>query len=110
MAGKKSTPEIMSVEQLRIYLRIDWKAAKELLESGTIPGRQIRGRWRVHKQAVDDWLCKNNSQLEEPEVKTCNYSPETLIKMVEFIKDSTENTKKALELLNEILLEVNKMR
>jgi hypothetical protein len=56
MAGKKPTPEIMSVEQLRIYLRIDWKAAKELLESGAIPGRQIRGRWRVHKQAADNWL------------------------------------------------------
>ena len=56
MPGKKPTPEIMSVEQLRIYLKIDWKAAKELLETKTIPGRQIRGRWRVHKQAADDWL------------------------------------------------------
>jgi hypothetical protein len=56
MPGKKQTPEIMSVEQLRIYLKIDWKAAKELLENGTIPGRTIRGRWRCHKQAVDNWL------------------------------------------------------
>lgn len=58
MAGKKQTPEILSVEQLRIYLRIDWKAAKELLESGTIPGRQIRGRWRIFKKAADNRLMK----------------------------------------------------
>ena len=62
MPGKKPTPEIMSVEQLRIYLKIDWKAAKELLENGTIPGRMIRGRWRVHKQAVNNWLMGNPTQ------------------------------------------------
>lgn len=62
MPGKKQTPEIMSVEQLRIYLKIDWKAAKELLETKTIPGRQIRGRWRVHKQAVNNWLMGNSTQ------------------------------------------------
>jgi excisionase family DNA binding protein len=62
MSGKKPTPEIMSVEQLRIYLKIDWKAAKELLENGTIPGRMIRGRWRCHKQAVDNWLMGNSTQ------------------------------------------------
>lgn len=49
----------MSVEGLRIYLKIDWQDAKKLLEDGIIPGRQIRGRWRIYKQAADDWLmCK----------------------------------------------------
>ena len=110
MAGKKRTPEIMSVEQLRIYLKVDWKAAKELLENGTIPGQKIRGRWRVHKKAADDWLCKNSGQIDGPGVETLSYSPETLMKMMKLIKDSTENTKKALELLNGILSEVNKMR
>jgi len=62
MSGKKPTPEIMSVEQLRIYLKIDWKAAKELLVTGAIPGQMIRGRWRVHKQAVDNWLMGNSTQ------------------------------------------------
>jgi hypothetical protein len=62
MPGKKPAPEIMSVEQLRIYLKIDWKAAKELLETGAIPGRMIRGRWRCHKQAVDNWLMGSPTQ------------------------------------------------
>lgn len=100
----------MSIEQLRQYLKIRHSTAKKLVESGEIPGQKIRGRWRVHKKAADDWLCKNSGQIDEPEVKTLSYSPETLMTMMELIKDSAENAKKALELLNEILSEVNKMR
>ncbi len=62
MPGKKPTPEIMSIDALRQYLKIDWRDAKALVESGRIPGRKIRDRWRVHKQAADEWLmCKGGA-------------------------------------------------
>jgi excisionase family DNA binding protein len=56
MAGKKQTPEIMSIEQLRQYLKIRHSTAKKLVESGEIKGRKIGVQWRVHKQAADNWL------------------------------------------------------
>ena len=56
MAGKKQTPEVMSVNQLRQYLKIRHATATELVENGAIKGQKVGTRWLVHKQAVDNWL------------------------------------------------------
>ncbi|HBE76357.1 MAG TPA: hypothetical protein DDW65_01020 [Firmicutes bacterium] len=103
-------PEILSLAELMKLLRVSYGTAVNLLESQEIPGRKIYSRWRIQKQDVLNWLSKNSAQSEEPKIKTYGYPPETLIKMMDFIKESTGNTKKSLELLNEILSEVNKMR
>ncbi len=103
-------PEILSLSDLQKLLRVSYGTAINLLKNQEIPGRQINGRWRIYKQNVFNWLNKKGATPEEPKVRTYGYPPEMVNKMMDFIKESTANTKKSLELFNEILSEINKMR
>jgi excisionase family DNA binding protein len=49
-------PEVLTLEQLAALLQVDVPDAEALLEAGTIPARQVAGRWRVARRAVLDWL------------------------------------------------------
>jgi hypothetical protein len=55
---KCSAPEVMTLSDLRKYLRTNHYRVKQLVENGIIPGNQIneRGDWRVLKVDVDEWL------------------------------------------------------
>ncbi len=54
----KTAPEVMTLSDLRKYLRTNHYQAKKLVEDGDIPGNQVneRGDWRVLKSNVDEWL------------------------------------------------------
>ncbi|MDQ2805690.1 MAG: N-acetylmuramoyl-L-alanine amidase [Chloroflexota bacterium] len=56
--GKKTQrpAEILTRDELAIYLRVAQDALQPLIDSGQIPGRQIEGEWRFLRAAVDDWL------------------------------------------------------
>lgn len=56
--AKKQLDEVMSINQLRQYLKIRHSTAMQLVETGEIKGRKINEQWRVHKQAADNWLMK----------------------------------------------------
>ncbi|HBK68403.1 MAG TPA: hypothetical protein DDZ91_07160 [Firmicutes bacterium] len=58
-------PEVMTLSDLRKYLRTNHYRVKKLLEEGTIPGNQVneRGDWRVLKVDVDDWLRNKRKQV-----------------------------------------------
>lgn len=57
MARKKQPKEeIMSLPEVQKYARIGRIKALELLTSGQIVGQKMGTRWRVHRQAVDNWL------------------------------------------------------
>lgn len=55
---RRKTPEVMTVSDLRAYLRTNYYAAKALMTSGTLPANQVNehGDWRVLKSDVDEWL------------------------------------------------------
>lgn len=54
----KQTHDVMTLSDLRKYLRTNHYQAKKLVEDGIIPGNQVneRGDWRVLKVDVDEWL------------------------------------------------------
>jgi excisionase family DNA binding protein len=56
----KQAPEVMTLADLRKYLRTSHYHAKDLVTTGKIPGNRIndRGDWRVLKEDVDAWLRK----------------------------------------------------
>lgn len=55
------TPEMMTINDLRKYIRTSHSKARALVESGKIPGNQVneRGDWRVLKEDVDEFISNN---------------------------------------------------
>jgi excisionase family DNA binding protein len=58
-------PEVLTLAQLADLLQVDEDAARDLAESGELPGRRVGKEWRFSRQAVLDWL----ASTERPEEK-----------------------------------------
>lgn len=46
----------MTVVEISEYLSLAQSTLYKLLETGQIPGRKVRGSWRVPRKALDKWL------------------------------------------------------
>jgi excisionase family DNA binding protein len=68
MAGKKAVPEVMTINQARKYAKIRFETMKQLVEDGAIVAQKINTRYRIHKQAVDNWLL--GVKVGDPDVST----------------------------------------
>ena len=51
--------ELMTLEELALYLRFTKKTIYGLLKQGNIPGIKIGRKWRFEKDAIDNWLHRN---------------------------------------------------
>lgn len=65
-------PEILLVEEVAEYLRVNKQTIYNLLRQGQLPAKKIGGQWRFHKKAIDDYLVAQDSipaaaTLEEDE-------------------------------------------
>ncbi len=57
MAKKQTTDDqLMSVQQLAMYLHLDEGTVGKLVTAGKLPGLQIDRQWRFKKAAVDEWI------------------------------------------------------
>lgn len=54
MAAK--TDEIMTLDDLAVYLKISKSTLYKLLVDKRVPGQKIGKKWRFHKTAIDQWL------------------------------------------------------
>jgi excisionase family DNA binding protein len=55
-ANGAAAPEVMTLAEGAAFLRVAEGAVVELLDAGQIPARQVRGEWRILKEALVDWL------------------------------------------------------
>jgi len=55
---KKQTPDeqLLSVQQLAIYLHLDESTVGRLVAAGKLPGLQVDRQWRFKKAAIDEWI------------------------------------------------------
>jgi excisionase family DNA binding protein len=53
--------EVFSLPDVQHFLHVRYETARELLESGQIPGEKIGTRWRAHKDDVVGWLRSSQS-------------------------------------------------
>jgi excisionase family DNA binding protein len=55
---KKQTPDeqLLSVQQLALYLHLDESTVGRLVAAGKLPGLQIDRQWRFKKAAIDVWI------------------------------------------------------
>lgn len=56
------TDEILTLEELSIYLKIPKSTVYKLVQDGRIPGQKLGKQWRFGKQAINAWL--NNQSPE----------------------------------------------
>ncbi|WP_309739420.1 MULTISPECIES: helix-turn-helix domain-containing protein [unclassified Chamaesiphon] len=54
-------PEILTLEEASVYLRLSVETVATQALKGNIPGRKIENDWRFLKSAIDDWLRSKNS-------------------------------------------------
>lgn len=52
--------QVMTLEELAIYLKLPKSTLYKLVQDGRIPGQKLGKQWRFGKQAIDQWL--NNEQ------------------------------------------------
>jgi excisionase family DNA binding protein len=49
-------PEIMTIGETALYLRISSSSLYKLAQDGRIPCQKVGRHWRFRKQALDNWL------------------------------------------------------
>jgi excisionase family DNA binding protein len=48
--------EVLTLEQLAVFLQIDEETVRALAETRELPGRKVGDEWRFSRQAILDWL------------------------------------------------------
>ena len=59
---KATLPDVLTLEETSIYLRLSIEAVTNQAVSGNLPGRKVENDWRFLKIAVDDWLRAKSSR------------------------------------------------
>ena len=54
--SKTTTPDVLNLEEVAMYLRLPVETIADQAQQGQIPGRKIEDTWRFLKTAIDDWL------------------------------------------------------
>ena len=52
----ESFPEIMTIEETSLYLRIPLSSLYRLAQSGKIPCQKVGRHWRFRREAINRWL------------------------------------------------------
>ena len=53
-------PEIMTIEETALYLRISSSSLYKLAQDGRIPCQKVGRHWRFRRNAIDRWLERSN--------------------------------------------------
>lgn len=57
-------PELMTVEEIAAYLRVNEKTIYRLLKSGKIPATRVGHQWRFDKSSIDSWLQRSTAKVK----------------------------------------------
>jgi len=56
---------VLTIEELAVYLKISKSSLYKLAQAGKLPGQKIGKHWRFRKVAVDRWLEENEQGDEQ---------------------------------------------
>ena len=48
--------DIMTIEDVALYLRIPVSSAYKLAQEGKIPGQKVGRHWRFHRDTLENWI------------------------------------------------------
>jgi len=55
---RKSFGEVLTIEELSVYLKISKSTLYKLVREGSVPCQKVGRHWRFRKEAIDAWLVK----------------------------------------------------
>ena len=61
----KELSDILTIEELSIYLKIPKSTLYKLVREGKIPSQKVGRHWRFRKEAIDRWL--DETRFEKPD-------------------------------------------
>jgi excisionase family DNA binding protein len=62
--ARVTIPDVLTLEEASVYLRLSVETVASQALKGNIPGRKIESDWRFLKTAIDEWLrAKNSSSI-----------------------------------------------
>ncbi|PXF60113.1 MAG: DNA-binding protein [Deltaproteobacteria bacterium] len=59
--------DVLTIEELSIYLKIPKSTLYKLVREGKVPSQKVGRHWRFRKKAIDRWL--DETRAEEPDTK-----------------------------------------
>ena len=68
-------PEIMTISEISIYLRIARSSIYKLAQDGKIPCQKVGRHWRFRREAIDRWLEAAQRLDETPHAPAQNTIP-----------------------------------
>lgn len=94
--------EVLTLAEAAAYLRLGEEETRQAAERQELPGRLIAGQWRFHRQALADWLRReepfsrslerllaNRGAVDNEDVSPG--SSEAVSRVVGFLRDSEED-------------------
>lgn len=58
--AKKAADQVMTIDDLSIYLKLSKSTLYKLAQEGKVPGQKVGKHWRFHREIVDEWLKRGN--------------------------------------------------
>ena len=52
----KLNDQVLTVDELAVYLKVSKSTLYKLLSEGKVPGQKVGRHWRFHKDGIDQWL------------------------------------------------------
>jgi excisionase family DNA binding protein len=62
MGQPMTVPDVLTLEEAAVYLRLPEETIERQAAQGHIPGRRIEDTWRFLRAAIDDWLRSYDSR------------------------------------------------
>jgi len=59
-----SPGDVLTIEELAIYLKISKSTLYKLVREGKIPSQKVGRHWRFRKKSIDRWLEENGPTSE----------------------------------------------
>ena len=60
----ESLDNVLTIEELAIYLKISKSTLYKLVREGKIPAQKVGRHWRFRRQAIDRWLGETRPREE----------------------------------------------
>ena len=52
----ESSGEVLTIDEVAVYLKIPKSTVYKLAQEGRIPGQKVGRHWRFRKQAINRWM------------------------------------------------------
>jgi excisionase family DNA binding protein len=61
----QASDEVMTLDELALYLKLPKSTLYKLVQEGRIPGQKLGKQWRFARRAIEQWLEQQSSTMDK---------------------------------------------